>query len=386
MSKIIDIQPQINPDGYFEDNISTENSSNMLLFQKIAGLKNDDNFSQEDNTILSEVIENHKNLIQKKIIPNKFVINKQEINEIKSIEKNNLPRYLIYRYKYRFFSKDKRVGEYPPCLQIEPTSICNFRCIMCYQSDKSFSNKSKGFMSNMTLDLYKKVIDEVEGKIEAITLASRGEPTLNKDFKEMLNYSNKKFMALKINTNASMLDEDLIHNILSNDIQSIIFSVDAADKETYEKIRVNGKFEKIMKNLKLFAQIRKDHYSKSKHIVKMSGVKISKDNQSIKSMERQFKELVDVVAFVNYSPWESAYDNEPNDLKHACKELWTRMFVWADGKVNPCDYDYKSMLSKWNVKNTSISEIWNSKEYNDLRQKHLGQKRNTIEPCARCLN
>ena len=66
MSKIIDIQPQINPDGYFEDNISTENSSNMLLFQKIAGLKNDDNFSQEDNTILSEVIENHKNLIQKK--------------------------------------------------------------------------------------------------------------------------------------------------------------------------------------------------------------------------------------------------------------------------------------------------------------------------------
>ena len=81
----------------------------MLLFQKIAGLKNDDNFSQEDNTILSEVIENHKNLIQKKIIPNKFVINKQEINEIKSIENNNLPRYLIYRYKYRFFSKDKRI-------------------------------------------------------------------------------------------------------------------------------------------------------------------------------------------------------------------------------------------------------------------------------------
>ena len=129
MSKIIDIQPQINPDGYFEDNISTENLSNMLLFQKIAGLKSDDNFSQEDNKILSEVIENHKNLIQKKLIPNKFVINTQEINEIKSIEKNNLSRYLIYRYKYRFFSKDKRVGEYPPCLQIEPTSFCNFRCI-----------------------------------------------------------------------------------------------------------------------------------------------------------------------------------------------------------------------------------------------------------------
>ena len=385
MSKIIDIQPRINPDGYFEDNINNEYSLNLSLLEKIVKLKPNNNFSQEDTEIFNEIIENHKNLIKKKIIQNKFKINKHEINELKSIEEDNISRYLIYRYKYRFFSKEKRVGEFPPCLQIEPTSVCNFRCIMCYQSDKSFSNKSNGFMSNMSLDLYKKVIDEVEGKVEAITLASRGEPTLNKDFKKMLNYSNKKFLALKINTNASMLDENMIHAILSTDIQSIIFSVDAADKETYEKIRVNGKFDKIMKNLKLFAQIRKDHYSKSKHIVKMSGVKISK-NQSMKSMERQFQELADVIAFVNYSPWESAYDNEPNDLKHACKELWTRMFVWADGKVNPCDYDYKSILSKWNAKDASISNIWNSREYNDLRQKHLNQKRSTIEPCVRCLN
>ena len=385
MSKIIDIQPRIDPEGYFEDNINIEHSLNFSLLEKIVKLKPDNNFSQEDAEIFKESRENHKNVKKKKRILDKFMINKHEINELKFIEDKKISRYLVYRYKYRFFSKEKRVGEYPPCLQIEPTSICNFRCIMCYQSDKSFSNKSKGFMNNMSLDLYKKVIDEVEGKVEAITLASRGEPTLNKDFEKMLNYSNKKFLALKINTNASMLNENLIHAILSTDIQSIVFSVDAADKETYEKIRVNGKFEQIMKNLKLFAQIRKDHYSKSKHIVKMSGVKISK-NQSINSMEKQFQELADVIAFVNYSPWESAYDNKPNDFKHACKELWTRMFVWADGKVNPCDYDYKSILSKWNAKNRSISEIWTSKEYNDLREKHLNQKRNTLEPCVRCLN
>ena len=385
MSKIIDIQPTINPDGYFEDNINIGYSLNMALLKKIVELKIDNNFSQQDTKILKEITDNHKNLIEKKITHNKFMINKNEMNELKSIEEKNYSRYLIYRYKYRFFSKEKQVGEYPPCLQIEPTSICNFRCIMCYQADKSFSNKSKGFMSNMSLDLYKKVIDEVAGKIEAVTLASRGEPTLNKDFKKMLNYSNEKFLAFKINTNVSMLNEELIHSILSTNIQTIVFSVDAADKATYEKIRVNGKFEKIMKNLELFAKIRKQHYSKSKHIVKISGVKISKA-QSIGPMEKKFQEFADVIAFVNYTPWQSSYENQPNDLKHACKELWTRMFVWADGKVNPCDYDYKSLLSKWNAKDTSISEIWNSIEYNNLRLKHLEQKRNTLEPCVRCLN
>ena len=386
MSKIINIKPSINPEGYFQDNIDISESQNKNLLKKISEIKVMNTFSISDNEILKNIISNHKKLFDNgTIVENGFIINNMEINELKFIEEKNFSRYLLYRYKYRFNAHKKKLTEYPPCLQIEPTSMCNFRCVMCYQTDKSFSNKSKGFMSNMSLDLYKKLIDEVEGKVEAITLASRGEPTLNKDFMNMLEYSNGKFLAFKINTNASMLNEKLIHSILSTDIQSIVFSADAADKETYEKIRVNGKFEKIMANLELFAEIRKKHYSKSKHIVKMSGVKIS-DEQSIEKMEKQFKKYADVIAFVNYTPWQSSYENEPNNLEHACEELWTRMFVWADGKVNPCDYDYKSLLSKWNAKKTTISEIWNSKEYNLIRQKHIEKKRNTLEPCARCLN
>ena len=387
MSKIINIKPKINPEGYFEDNIQINQNLNSNVLKKITSIKTDNSdFEKSDIKLLNIIIENHKILSEKKSISKEsFIINDMEINELKKIVEKDYARYLIYRYKYRFFSKEKKVGEYPPCLQIEPTSMCNFRCVMCYQSDKSFSNKSHGYMSNMSLDLYKKIIDEVQGKVEAITLASRGEPTLNKDFAKMLEYSNKKFLALKINTNASMLNEKLIHSILSTDIQSIVFSVDAADKETYEKIRVNGKFEKIIKNLELFSKIRREHYSKSKHIVKMSGVKISSD-QSINKMEEKFKKLADVIAFVNYTPWESAYDNEINDLDHPCEELWTRMFVWADGKVNPCDYDYKSLLSKWNAKNQSVKEIWNSKDYNNLRNQHLHSQRKNIEPCKRCLN
>ena len=387
MSKIINIEPKINPEGYSEDNIQISKNLNSNVLKKITSIKIDNSdFEKSDIKLLNIIIENHKILSEKKSISKEsFIINDMEINELKKIVEKDYARYLIYRYKYRFFSKEKKVGEYPPCLQIEPTSMCNFRCVMCYQSDKSFSNKSHGYMSNMSLDLYKKIIDEVQGKVEAITLASRGEPTLNKDFAKMLEYSNKKFLALKINTNASMLNEKLIHSILSTDIQSIVFSVDAADKETYEKIRVNGKFEKIIKNLELFSKIRREHYSKSKHIVKMSGVKISSD-QSINKMEEKFKKLADVIAFVNYTPWESAYDNEINDLDHPCEELWTRMFVWADGKVNPCDYDYKSLLSKWNAKNQSVKEIWNSKDYNYLRNQHLHSQRKNIEPCKRCLN
>tara|TARA_X000000950_G_C13773264_1_gene601899 strand:- start:351 stop:1121 length:771 start_codon:yes stop_codon:yes gene_type:complete len=255
---------------------------------------------------------------------------------------------------------------------------------MCYQADKTFSNKSNGYMTMMKIESYKKIIDEAQNNIEALTFASRGEPTLNKYFSEMTEYANNKFLALKINTNASMLNEKLIHNILSTNFQSIVFSIDAADKETYEKIRVNGKFDKIISNLELFSKIRKKHYSKSKHIVKCSGVKINND-QKVEKLSDKLKKYADVIALVQYTPWESSYENEINQIETPCQELWSRMFIWADTKVNPCDYDYKSYLSKWDLKNKSISSIWNSKEYNTYRQLHLSKLRSQLEPCKRCL-
>ena len=97
-----------------------------------------------------------------------LILKKHENVELKKISEKNLERYFVYRYKFNIYPKIKKIDNYPPCVQIEPTSICNYRCIMCYQADKSFSSKSKGFMGHMSLDLFKKCIDELEEKVEAI--------------------------------------------------------------------------------------------------------------------------------------------------------------------------------------------------------------------------
>ena len=314
-----------------------------------------------------------------------FVLSQHELLEFKNLEKKNYLRYLVYRYKYNKFPSLKYLDDYPPCIQIEPTSICNLRCIMCYQSDKSFSVKSGGFMGNMNIEIFKKVVDEIQGKIESVTLASRGEPTLYQNLDEMLKYCEGKFLALKINTNATMFNEKLIHSLLSSDIQTIVFSIDEKNKENYEKIRVNAKFEKIMANLELFAEIKKKHYQNSKTVIRISGVKIN-TSQNVEDMQDHYKKFADQITLVNYNPWESAYTNEPNDITDICGELYRRMFVWWDGKVNPCDYDYKSVLSKWNVKESSIKEIWNSDYYNYIRERHKLKERSKIEPCSRCIS
>ena len=61
------------------------------------------------------------------------------------------------------------------------------------------------------------------------------------------------------------------------------------------------------------------------------------------------------------------------------------MFVWWDGKTNPCDVDYKSLLSVGNYPDQSLKKLWQSKSYNTLRQKHLKKERCTIKPCSSCV-
>ena len=103
-------------------------------------------------------------------------------------------------------------------------------------------------------------------------------------------------------------------------------------------------------------------------------------------MNSFYEQFADEIALVNYNPWQSAYDNDINDITSPCSEIFRKLFIWWDGKVNPCDFDYKSLLSNWNVKDQSIKSIWNSDQYKKLRQHHISNQRGKIEPCKRCIS
>ena len=391
MNELITVRPKLKLKGFNPENLKilAGTKEDQQIRHRINRL-NDTSFfrdlSVKHKELINKIIKGYDNLLSG--IPlneDEYVLSSHELVEFENIHDWEVFRYLVYRYKYNLYPLLKIVDEYPPSVQVEITSVCNFRCVFCYQADKSFSNKDSGFMGFMNIGLFKKIIDELEGNVESITIASRGEPTLHKELEQMLEYINGKFLATKINTNASLLTDKKIHTILSNNIQSVVFSIDAADKDLYEKLRVNGKFDKTMRNVKRFVQIKEKEYPNSRLITRISGVKVN-DLQNIDEMEKIWSPYADIVAFTNYTPWESTYENSINNLTDPCTELWRRLFVWWDGKANPCDYDYKSLLSRWNVSDNKISEIWCSDYYNKMREDHLIKKRKEHEPCIRCIS
>lgn len=304
--------------------------------------------------------------------------------EVDRLPDSWLPRYLFYRYRYEVYPAARLLDDFPPCLQVEPTGICNYRCVFCYQTDQVLTAPANGHLGMMSLDLFRRVIDEAEGRCEAVTLASRGEPLMARDIDAMLAYAAGKFVALKVNTNAWFLDERRARALLDADLNTLVFSVDAAEPELYSRLRVNGKLDRVLANVEAFARLREREYPRARVVTRVAGVRVG-DGQDIADMERLWGGLVDQVAFVDHVPWERTYEQPPSGVDAPCSDLWRRMFVWADGRVNPCDVDYLSTLSPGRLDdNDSLMSLWTGERYRALRQEHLAGRRDRTSPCGRC--
>ena len=81
----------------------------------------------------------------------KFKLKNNTIAELERIDEDKYLEYIFHRYRYEVFPINKELDKFPPCLQIEPSSICNYRCVFCFETDKSFTNKKNGFIGAMEL-------------------------------------------------------------------------------------------------------------------------------------------------------------------------------------------------------------------------------------------
>ena len=180
------------------------------------------------------------------------------------------------------------------------------------------------------------------------------------------------------------MTESYCHMLLCGGAQTIVFSADAAAEPMYSKLRVNGKLNRVLRNIEQFAKIRETEYNSLPIITRLSGVYVN-DSQNIKDMKLLWGGLVDQISFVNYNPWEKLYSSPLSKINKPCSDLWRRMFVWYDGTVNPCDTDYKSTLAVGNIHEQSIEKLWHNDKYSSLRDKHKSGKRQKINPCKRCV-
>lgn len=298
-------------------------------------------------------------------------------------------KYLKYRFDFKYYPLNHKLREFPLVVAVEASSKCNLRCKMCFQSsmDKMEQPANRGIMS---WDTYRKFLDEIEkNQLYSIVFASRGEPLLNPRIDEMIKEAkNRGVLDIKMNTNATLLTEDMSRRLLKSGLDLLVFSVDSVDIETYNDIRGTN-LELVQNNIKRFIEIRKNEFPDSKMKIRVAMV-ITKDveykrEEEIAKAKAYWNGLVDELSCKTENNFISIYEDIDDLDRNVCNLLWERVYLWHDGSVNPCDIDYMSSMELGNINDSSIQDIWNGDRMNRLREEHLNNRDRICTVCKNCV-
>lgn len=148
---------------------------------------------------------------------------------------------------------------FPSCIEVEVTTKCGLKCIMCehsYWKEPSI---------DMSFEQFKSIVDQFP-TLAWIGLTGIGESFLNPDFMKMLRYVKSKSITVELYDNFNFTTKDMIKELVDLGVERIYVSLDAATKETYKKIRVGANFEKVIENVKTLLEYKERKKSISKQI------------------------------------------------------------------------------------------------------------------------
>ena len=289
--------------------------------------------------------------------------------------------YNRYRWKWENNSKYKFLEIVPIHLDIELTTQCNYRCIMCFQAMEEIPK------IEMPLKLVKRIIKEfaIKGG-SSIKFVYRGEPLLYNNLTRVIKYAKKKgIIDTIINTNGSLLNETKALGLIESGLDKLVFSVDSCIPSTYKKIRVGGILPLVEKNIRYIQELKRRLNKKSPLVSVQCIIQdYNKDELESGQFTNYWKGIVDVI---NINPLCVNVLNkiDPGELKgFFCEGVYQRMTIRANGDLCLCcgiDSDSKIL---GNAYIDSIEDIWLGDQFIQIRDNMDNGDSHLIEPCRIC--
>lgn len=296
-------------------------------------------------------------------------------------------KWLNDSFGYRFLLNrqiKRKMEEYknrPFCVRVENTNLCNAHCVICPRDQMT---RPQGVMNRET---YEKIINQCAALgVDYVNLHNYGEPLIDKEFVEKVIYAKKKgIKKITTNTNASLLDEETSCRILASGLDELFVSIDAAHKNTYEKVRAGLDYQKLVDNLLAFVKMKKQSNARTELVVNF--VK-SKDNaEEVQEFIDFWKNKADHVSVSYAHDWVGSKKDltEKKAPKTPCRLLFSDLTVAWNGDYILCCVDFNSEVVLGNMKSETIAEIWkNNPRLNHYRELHSENRAEELKICDKC--
>lgn len=288
--------------------------------------------------------------------------------------------YKAYRENWRAYPQRQFVADYPILVDIELSSLCNLKCPMCYTITENFKKKVRTQL--MDMKLFRKILDEIAGKVTAVRLSLRGEATLHPDFVECIKYcKDSGIKEVSFLTNAAKLDREFFMQVAEAGADWITVSIDGIGKE-YEDIRKPLKFDDTLAKIKDIYDIKKKN-GWMRPVIKVQGIwPAIRENPS-----EYYDALAPYVDLVAFNPLIDYLDNDEDivyDEDFICPQPYQRLVIGSDGKALLCSNDEEGLYILGDANNEGIHDIWHGEMLDKVRELHKMGKFKDIEVCRKC--
>jgi radical SAM protein with 4Fe4S-binding SPASM domain len=305
----------------------------------------------------------------------------------------------------------KILESYPRRLVFELTNACNLNCIMCGRNAVDFKP------TVFDMDIFR-CFEPMMDIVEEVTLMGWGEPTIHRNFIEMLEIINKHNARKYFCTNGMNLKK-IKNAIFDYKVDVFAVSLDGANDATNSRIRLGSKIDVITEDLKDIVRLKterglsypwinfvfcamKSNLHELPDLIRLAAeigieeVKVvyltvfGEDlmNESLWGHEKEvrlvFEEAIKLgeeLGIILKLPHIIGEDEAGEKLHKDCFVTWRDFFLGSDGYVRPCMSTSKQFFQY--DKTTNFKDIWNSEEYQKYRAV-INDKDKMDSPCRRC--
>ena len=288
----------------------------------------------------------------------------------------------------------------PFSISIEPTTACNLRCPECPSGLRAFSRPT----GNLRSDFFRKTIDDLHRDLSFLIFYFQGEPYINPDFLDMVQYASQRGIYTITSTNGHFLNEENARKTIESGLDRLIISVDGSTQEVYEQYRKSGKLEVVLQGARNVVKWKKELKSKTPHLV-FQFLVVRPNEHQIPEIYKLAEEIgIDEVRLKTAQIYDYAQGNPlipnqdrysryrkqadgsyriKNQLLNHCWKLWHACVITWDGVVVPCCFDKDAQYRMGNLQEQSLREVWQQQPYREFRQQLL-KGRDKIDICTNC--
>lgn len=150
----------------------------------------------------------------------------------------------------------------PYTIVLDLTERCNLKCVMCYFSgtdrlrfppyDRTLSERG-----TLPLEVFEKIAADLFPRAWRVALGCAAEPMIHPRFREILAVAGRyRVPDLWFPTNLLALTERTAEALVDAGVTTVAASIDGVTRATYEKIRVGGKWDRLISRLELLNEVK----------------------------------------------------------------------------------------------------------------------------------